>query len=268
MTPLGARHHEVKRLRALLRDRSARADEDAFVLEGPRVVSGALDRQVHLDALYLGPGADRAFAALVARVRAAGTPIAELRDGVLEKVGTTRTPQPVFAVARRRSVPVAELRGTGHLIVTVDVADPGNLGTIVRSVEASGGDGVVVTGRSSVDLHHPKVVRASAGALFGVAVAEHDDASEALGEIARGGRTRLAARVADATPYDETDLAGPCAFVLGNEARGIPPELDGHLDGGVRVPMSGAAESLNVAMAATILCFDAARQRRVAAVVR
>ncbi len=266
MTQLGPRHHEVRRLRALLRDRAARRDDGAFVLEGPRVVAGALDRGAALETIYLGPGAAKAFAPLVARAVAGGADVAELRDGVLEKVGTTRTPQPVFAVARRRHRPIADLAAAGHLVVTVDISDPGNLGTIIRSAEASGADGVVVTGANSVDLHHPKVVRSTAGAIFGVDVAEEDDAMSALDAVALPGRRRLAARAIDAEPYDETDLAHSCALVLGNEARGIPPELHDHLDGGVCVPMTGAAESLNVAMAATVLCFEAARQRRATSV--
>jgi TrmH family RNA methyltransferase len=266
LTPLGARHHEVRRLRALLRERAARTEDDAFVLEGPRVVSGALARDAPLETVYLGPGAARAFAPLVERVRTSGVRIVELREGVVEKVGTTRTPQPVFAVAPRRSAAVASLPRRGHVVVTVDVADPGNLGTILRSAEASGADGIVVTGESSVDVHHPKVVRASAGAIFGVEVAEVDEPARALDDL--HGRRRLGARVADAVRYDDADLAHPCALALGNEARGLPPELDAHLDGSVAIPMAGAAESLNVAMAATILCYEAARQRRAAALVR
>ena len=267
MTPLGARHHDVRRLRALLRERAARAEHDAFVLEGPRVVAGALDRGAHLDAVYLGPGAARAFAPLVQRVRAAGTPLVELREGVPEKIGTTRTPQPVFAVARRRTIAVERLPASANLVVTVGVADPGNLGTIIRTAEASGADGVLATGPGSVDLHHPKVVRASAGAVFGTALAEQGDPADALEAVARAGRRRLAARAADAAPYDDVDLVHPCALVFGNEAHGIPRELEALLDGSVCVPMSGKSESLNVAMAATVLCFEAARQRRAAVVV-
>jgi len=249
-------------LRALLRDRAARVEHDAFVLEGPRVVAGALDRRARLEAIYLGTGATAAFAPLVDRARDAGASVVELREGVPERIGTTRTPQPVFAVARRRVAPIATLASTGHLVVTVDVADPGNLGTIIRTAEASGADGVVTTGARAVDLHHPKVARSSAGAIFGIAVAEHPDPLAALREVAHGGRRCLATRPTDAPVCYEVDLAHACALVLGNEAHGIPAELDAELDGAVRVPMAGAAESLNVAMAATVLCFEAARQRR------
>src|SRR4029077_16261967 len=96
---LGARHPAVQRLRELLRDRSARASQRAFVVEGPRALDAALDRGASVDVVYLGPRAELAFAPLVARVRAAGVQVETLKDGVLERVGSTVTPQPVIAIA-------------------------------------------------------------------------------------------------------------------------------------------------------------------------
>lgn len=263
---LGPRHRDVRRLRVLLRDARARADEDAFVLEGPRVVQGALDRRAPLQTVYLGTGAAQAFPTIVEGAQRAGIPVVQLRDGVIEKVSTTRTPQPVLAVAPRRASRVAALPGRGTLLVTVDVSDPGNLGTIIRSAEASGADGVVVTGENAVDVHHPKVVRSTAGAIFGVAVAAQSDPVGALRAIGESGRRRLATQARGGEPYDRVDLAGPCALVLGNEARGLDDALAAHLDGAITIPVAGDAESLNVAMAAAVLCFEAARQRRAAAV--
>ena len=95
---------------------------------------------------------------------------------------------------------------------------------------------------------------------------EQADPAEALRALGAGGRARLATRARDGEPYDRADLTRPCALVLGNEARGLDASLDEHLDGAVTVPVAGRAESLNVAMAATVLCFEAARQRRSAAV--
>ena len=258
---LGARNSEVKRLRTLLRDPRARAEEGAVVLEGPRVVEGALDRGAILESLYLGPGAERAFAPLVERVRAAGTKVAELGEGVLEKLGSTRTPQPVLAVAPAPTRDLDTLSGEGTVVVAVDVTDPGNIGTIIRSAEASGADGVVVCG-NSVDPLNPKVVRSSAAAIFGVDVMEADDPMVVLDALAAQGRRRVGAVVGAGTPYDSADLTTPWALVLGNEARGLSPAVQEHLDATVSIPMAGDAESLNVAMAATIVLFEAARQRR------
>jgi TrmH family RNA methyltransferase len=267
---LGPRHVEVQRLRALLRDRRTRSAERAFVLEGPRVIDGALDRGARLDAIYLGSGAMRAFAPLVQRAVATGARVAELKEGVLEKVGTTRTPQPVLAVATMAPVALDDLAGhsastgpgvRGTLIVTVDIADPGNLGTIIRSAEAAGAAGVVACG-NSVDLYNPKVVRSSAGAMFGMTVVEQGDPMATLDALGERSWRRLGTRAAGGDPYDEVDLVDRCALVVGNEAHGLAPDLDARLDGTITIPLREPAESLNVAMAATVLCFEAARQRR------
>jgi TrmH family RNA methyltransferase len=127
----------------------------------------------------------------------------------------------------------------------------------------------MLLGPGSVDAYNPKVVRASAGAIFGIPVVDAEsegwtavEALDALGEL---GRQRLGATATLGTPHTEADFTRPTAVVLGNEAHGIGPEVDAHLDGHVHVPMAGPAESLNVAMAGTVLCFEAARQRSGAA---
>lgn len=235
------------------------------MLEGPRVVGSALDRGARLDAIYLGSGSMRAFAPLVQRAAATGARVAELKEGVLEKVGTTRTPQPVLAVVSRRLASLDDLSSGGTLLVTVDVADPGNLGTILRSAEAAGVTGVVACG-NSVDLFNPKVVRSSAGAIFGVTVVEQGDPMAALDELGRRGWRRLGTRATGGDAYEAVDLTGACALVVGNEAHGLGAELDARLEGTVTIPLCAPAESLNVAMAATVVCFEAARQRRAAGI--
>jgi TrmH family RNA methyltransferase len=262
---LGPRHPETKRLRSLLRDASARASERAFVLEGPRLLADAIRRGTPLEAVYLGQNARQAFHALLDTPALAAVPVAELKEGVLEKLGSTRTPQPVLAVAPIPPAPaIDDLRGPGPVLVTVGVSDPGNLGTLMRSAEASGCAGLVCAG-DSVDAYNPKVVRASAGSVLGIPViaapaGEQLDPAVVLGALAAAGRTRFGAAVGG-TPMDAVDLTAPVALVLGSEAHGLPADVRARLDGSVGIPMAGPAESLNVAMAGTILCFEAARQR-------
>ncbi len=259
---LGPRHHEVRRLRELLRDPRARAAEQAFVVEGPRAIAAALDRGAALDAVYLAPGAAQAFATLVGRVHDAGVRTAELKDGVLERVGTTVTPQPVLAVG---PMPAHALDGIGRdglVILGVELADPGNVGTLLRSAEAAGAAGIVLSA-GSVDAYNPKVVRASAGAIFGVALVEGWSVMEAIDAMRATGRRCVGTRATGGTPYHDVDLVAPTAVVLGNEAHGVPAALDAALDDWVTVPMRAPAESLNVAMTGTVLCFEAARQRQV-----
>jgi len=224
-------------------------------------VEAALDRGANLESAYLGPGAVQAFTALVTRLRGAGVPIEELKEGVLERIGDTVTPQPVLAVVTARRRGLDALSSDGLVLVAVTVRDPGNAGTLLRSAEAAGVAGVVFCG-NSVDPHAPKVVRSSAGAVFGIPVVEADDPVKVLDALGRSGRRRLAAVAAGGERFDRVDMTGPLAVVLGNEASGLPDELATRLDGRVTIPVEPPAESVNVGMAGTVLAFEAARQRR------
>jgi TrmH family RNA methyltransferase len=260
---LGARHHQVRRLRALNRDRQARAAEAAFVLEGPRLVAAVLDRHRTLEAVYFGYRARAAFAPLAERLDAAGVATHDLKEGVLEKIGVTRTPQPVLGVAPIPAVHLETVAPTGDVLVAVDVGDPGNLGAMVRSAEAAGVAAVLVTG-ASVDPYNPKAVRASAGALVGVPIVGVADPVAGLDALGATGRRRLGTAARSGRPLTDADAATPVAVVVGNEARGLDRRLEDHLEGVVTIPMHGDAESLNVAMAATVVLFDLDRRRAAA----
>jgi TrmH family RNA methyltransferase len=173
------------------------------------------------------------------------------------------------AIARRVEVSVLDAIDAGAagplVLVLVDVADPGNAGTLLRAAEASGAAAVLFCG-SSVDPSNGKCVRASAGALFHVPVATGGDVVEVLEELGRRGVARVATLVEGGRPYDTTDLTGPVAVVLGSEARGLSDAVIALVDQPVTIPMAGRSESLNVAMAGSVLCFEALRQRRTAGV--
>jgi TrmH family RNA methyltransferase len=150
----------------------------------------------------------------------------------------------------------------GVVVVAVDVRDPGNAGTLVRSAAAAGARGVVLC-EGSVDLYNPKTVRATAGAMFRVPVVTSVDVNEALRALGAEGRRRLAAVARAGDDYTTVDLTAPVALVVGNEAHGLPVDL-AEIDGSVSIPMPGATESLNVGVATAVLCFEAARQARAA----
>ncbi|GAC1322506.1 MAG: hypothetical protein NVSMB16_16570 [Acidimicrobiales bacterium] len=132
---------------------------------------------------------------------------------------------------------------------------------MLRSAEAAGSAGVICCD-GTVDVYNPKCVRASAGALFHVPVVAGGAAVSVLEALGHRGWTRLGTAVGAGDAYTEVDLTRPVAFVLGNEANGLPEGLGAGLDGLVHVPMQGRTESLNVGMACAVLCFEAARQRR------
>ncbi len=229
------------------------------MLEGPRLLTDAFDRSFPIDAVFAGPGARRAFAGLIDRALAAGVPVHDLKEGVLEKIGSTRTPQPVLALAPLPPAPAVGDLPPGLLVVTAGLQDPGNLGTVVRSAEAAGAAGVIAAG--GVDPWNPKVVRGSAGAVLGLPMLVPDDLRAALDALRARGASVVAADVAAPTAYTDADLTGFVALVVGSEAHGVPADLATVVDEYVAIPMSGPTDSLNAAVAASVLMFEAARQR-------
>lgn len=234
------------------------------MIEGPKAIGDALAAGAPLEALYVDATADPS---LVARAEEAGVPVRRLEGGVLERVADTVTPQGVVAVAPWVDVAVGDLVEPTLVVVAVDVQDPGNAGTLLRTAEAAGASAVVFVG-GSVDVFHPKVVRASAGSLFHVQVVSGGGSVEVLEQLAARGMRRLGTVASRGTSLDDVDLTVPVALVLGNEGRGIPDEVAAVLDEQVTIPMAGRSESLNVGMAGAVLCFEAARQRRRGADVR
>ena len=268
---LGPRHRAVKRLRELLRDPRARAAERAFVVEGPRARRRRpRPRRARSTRCTSGPRADVAFPALTARIAAAGTEVAVLKEGVLEKVGTTRTPQPVLAVASMPATGRRRARGRRPgrgLRRAVGSGQPRHARCAARRRRArrqssSGPDRSTRTIPRSFGRRPAR----SSGSRWWTRSRKGGPRwrrCDALGEL---GRQRLGATAARGTPYAEVDFTrshrgrarqrGPWS-----RATTSPPALDGH----VTIPMAGSAESLNVAMAGTVLCFESARQRRAGA---
>jgi RNA methyltransferase, TrmH family len=234
---------QIQRLRRLLGRRSARSEDGAFVIEGPGLIAEAVSAGWEFEAQFVAPNGSPIDGAGAVRL---------LADGVLERVATTENPQPILAVVRiaEQLVPRAV---PGEFVVVADrLADPGNLGTILRSAEAAGGAGVVLT-PGSVDPFNPKVIRASAGALFHVPFAV-----ASLDEVRQAGWWLLGTSSHQGTPYTEADVTRSLAIVVGNEANGLSD--DAPVDEWITIPHHGRTESLNVAMAATVVCFDLARR--------
>lgn len=255
---LGAHHADVKRLRALLRHRAARTEAGCFVCEGPRVIAAALDAGAALSEVFVGDDATAAARTTADRASECGIRVRHLAGGVAARVSDTITSQGVFALAPLRHRRVDALAGATLVVVAPLLSDPGNAGALMRSAAAAGASAILL-GPGSVDAYNPKTVRASAGACFAVDVVEGVPAVEALEALGSAGVQRVGACTAGGSAPEALDLARPTAFVLGHEVHGLSGELP--LDARVTIPMHGT-ESLNVAMAGTVLVFEAARQRR------
>ncbi len=261
---MGIRHQRVQRLRKLIQKKASRDAERVFVVEGHNGVEAALASGTRIEAVYVSADAlaQDSVHALVARADERGVRIQTLAADVLSRIADTATPQPIAAVAAMVDVPLRALRAESHLVLCVDVRDPGNLGSILRSADASGAAGVVCCG-GTVDVYNPKVVRSSAGSLFNVPLVLHPGSVVgAVGAVRSAGWRLLATVARGGEIYWDCDLSDPVAMVLGNESWGLADEVVDACDGKLTVPITGKAESLNVAMAATLVCYECARQRR------
>lgn len=249
---------------AKLKERKYRDREGKFLLEGIHLVQEALQAGWPLDSIAYdaGIGIPEELAAAAER---AGQPEGPrwfpVSPEVIAKCSTAETPQPVFAVAAKRPAAPDRLYDTEKgLVVALDgVQDPGNVGTIIRSAAAVDATAVVL-GRGTADLYNAKTLRATMGALFHIPVIEGDLTAMMPEALARGMAVAGTSLAAAASCY-EYDFRRGVWLVFGNEGSGLSPEVDARVGDRIIIPMRGRAESLNVAMAATVLLFEAQRQR-------
>ena len=276
----------VARVAGLAR-RHTRDKYDRFLVEGPRCVGEAVRHAAaHIHDLYLTPEAADRHADILARARAADlythtvTPrvmsaMSADAQGVLAVVATTALaagPQEGGAGAgagERSGAEAAEaglaerLAGARLVAVLAEAQDPGNAGTIIRTADAAGADAVVLV-RGSVDTTNPKVVRSTAGSLFHLPVLTGAGLEEVVEALDDAGLAVLAADGSGPVGLFDADelLTRPCAWLFGNEARGLPPEALERAEAVVSVPVLGAAQSLNVAAAAAVCLYASVRAQR------
>jgi len=264
--PLTAGNTRVKEARKLGR-RSDRTGRRLFLADGPKAVEGALERGVVVE-VFATPAAGDQYPALVA----AAPRTSYVDDRALSSLSDSVTPAGIVAVCSFLDVPLADAlaaatgpaKQAGLLTIAADVRDPGNAGTLLRTSDALGAHAVVLAGHS-VDVYNAKTVRASVGSLFHLPVALEPDPAVVV-ELARAaGLVVLAADGGGELVLDDAAelLAGPTAWLFGNEAWGLPRELAALADHRVRIPVPGRAESLNLATAAAICLHESARARRV-----
>lgn len=256
---LAASNDRIKRLRKLIKQRQARSSERAFVVEGPVLVAEALTAQAagQIDVLELYVGEEMTAIPVGAEV------VDELhwvRSGVLGGVLATVSPQPVCAVVRAPEHTIDSI-SAGPVLGVKDLSDPGNAGTLLRTAEAAGFAAVAMIG-NSVDTTNPKVVRSSAGARLRLPVLTFPEVHQAFAVFRGAGREVVATVVDSSAPdYADVDLTN-VALILGNEAAGLDATAVAAADRTITIPLAGPTESLNVAAAGAILCFESLRQRR------
>ncbi len=215
--------------------------------------------------LFATADAGKRHGDLLKLAAAADVQIHSVSGSVMASIAQTVTPQGFVAVCRFLDVPLTLEPPPRLVALLAEVRDPGNAGTVIRVADAAGADAVVLT-RSSVDVYNPKCARASAGSVFHLPVTVEADVAATVAALRAAGIQVLAADGAGPTDLDELDEAGelarPTAWLFGNEAWGLPPELRALSDSVVRVPIHGRAESLNLATAAAVCLYASARAQR------
>jgi TrmH family RNA methyltransferase len=251
----------MKRVRQLA-DRKYRRRQGAFVVEGRQSVWRAVEVGWEIEVLIAAPDllTGSATAAMVAEQEARGVRVAYVSGELFGRLGSREGPSGVAAIVRSRETSLDGLpAGAGAVFTALyQIGNPGNLGTIVRTVDATGGAGVITVG-DSTDPFGPAAVKASMGSLFAVPVAHAPDADSFFGWAAAHGVQVVATSGGADTEHWRAVYRPPLAVLFGAEGAGLPEPVLRRADTLVRIPMTGTAESLNLAAAAAVMLYEVRR---------
>lgn len=253
------RSERVKSVRSLHR-RSARERSGRFLVDGPQSVREAVRYAApQVVDLYVTAAARERHPEILEAAVAARLWVHDVSDEVLALMSQSETPQGMVAVLDRAVVDLDDVLAQGPqlLVLLTHVRDPGNAGTVIRAADAVGADAVLVT-EASVDVTSPKVVRSTAGSLFHLPVVTGLDVEATLTQLRAHGIRLLAADGTGSSELPDVDLSTPHTWVMGNEAWGLEDSVRAACDEVIRVPIHGRAESLNLAMAATVCLYASA----------
>ena len=245
-------------------------DLDGGVIEGRNAVTEALRAGVAIDKIFVAKGeADAALRYIASSARAAGVPVVDADRRKLDSMSITRAHQGVIAVSACAEystigeiLQIARNKGEEPLIILCDeISDPHNIGAVIRTCEAAGAHGVIIPKRRSAGLN-ATVAKASSGAVYHTAVARVTNMVAAITELKKAGVWVFGAATKGGSKLWQADFTGPTAFVIGSEGSGISRLVSEKCDFQVSIPMFGKIESLNASVSASILVYEAIRQRQ------
>lgn len=249
---------QVKYLLQLQKKSKARNEEKVFIVEGLRMfVEVPADR---VEKVYIS---ESLYNKKKQELKLERFSYEVLSNSVFEHVSDTKTPQGILCVVKQKEYDVEELLEIEkpHFMVLDNLQDPGNLGTIVRTAEGAGVNAVFLS-KESVDIYNPKTIRSTMGSIYRMPVVYVEDLISLLEVFKKKGIKSYAAHLAGKNSYDKEDYKGGTAILIGNEGNGLRDEVSKAADIWVQIPMQGKVESLNAAIAASILMFEVYRQRR------
>ena len=249
---------QVKRLLQLQKKSKARNEEGVFVVEGLRMFVEVPKERV--EKVYVS---ETFYNKKKQELNWEEFPLEILSDSVFKHVSDTQTPQGVLCIVKQKMHEMEALLNIQkpHFMVLDNLQDPGNLGTIVRTAEGAGVDAVFMS-KDCVDIYNPKTIRSTMGSIYRMPTIYIEDTVKLLELFKEKGILSYAAHLDGKNSYDKEDYREGTAILIGNEGNGLRDEVSNKADIWVRIPMEGQVESLNAAIAASVLMFEVARQRR------
>jgi TrmH family RNA methyltransferase len=250
---------KVKQVMNLIKKAKARNESGLFVAEGLRIFKEIPRDQI--DSIFVS----ESFLKEEERKHLIdGMKYEVLTDEVFQVMSDTKTPQGILALVKQHAYTPEDLirvPGPAFLMILENIQDPGNLGTIIRAGEGAGITGVLMNS-TTADIYNPKVIRSTMGSVFRVPFAYTDDLTASILQLKKKGIKLYAAHLDGRNNYEKEDYTVDTGFLIGNEANGLTEDTAGLADAYIKIPMMGSVESLNAAVAASVLMFETARQRR------
>lgn len=252
----------VKRLGNLIKKKKVRDAEKVYIVEGIRMFKEVPKEE--LREVYVSESFYKKEKDVIEEVLQGSSVKPELlTDSVYAHISDTKSPQGILCVIDQEEYTLEKIirEDNPHMIVLEHLQDPGNLGTIFRTAEAAGVTGIIMD-KGCVDIYNPKTIRSTMGAIYRVPFVYVDDLHLAINKLKEKDISVYAAHLEESVDYDEPDYTNGTAFLIGNEGNGLMKETADLADSYIKIPMAGQVESLNAAIAATVLMFEVSRQRR------
>jgi len=250
-------------IKALKESKIARVKNQCFIVEGLKSVEEVIGSDFEIRFIVLSDIFLSSNNVLLKKLwdKIPKDHLYRVSDKTFAELADTVTPQGILAVANFSEIGIEDILKDNFLIVALDkIQDPGNMGTIIRTADAAGADGIIV-GKGCVDIYSPKVVRSAMGSLFHVPIVQTDDLGETLIELKQKGGKVVTTHLSAKQYYYNVNYRKSTVIVMGSEAEGVSKNISNISDELIKIPMPGRAESLNVAVAHGIVIFEAARQR-------
>jgi TrmH family RNA methyltransferase len=249
---------QVKSLAQLIKKSKVRTEQGVYVVEGVKMFQEAPKDEIVK--VYVS---EELYQKGTLQEHLKEVPYEVLKTDVFNHVADTKTPQGVLCVMKQKKYTLEQLMDgkCPLLLVLENLQDPGNLGTMMRTAEGAGVTGVLLS-RGSVDIYNPKTIRSTMGSIYRMPIICIEDIVSLMDKFRKRGIKSYAAHLEGENSYDKEDYRTGTAILIGNEGNGLRDEVSNKADIWVRIPMEGQVESLNAAIAASILMFEVARQRR------